>query len=160
MATVVYLLLGSNEGDRFFHIHEGKRMLQASVGNIIKQSSLYETAAWGHTQQPDFLNAVVKINTTKTATQLLQSIQQIEAHLGRQRTVHWGQRTLDIDILFFGNQIIQQSDLHIPHPYLHQRRFTLLPLSEIAPGLIHPIFKKRISTLLKECSDPLAVKKL
>lgn len=159
MATI-YLLLGSNEGDRTDRLQTAIREIEQHCGVVIKKSSLYETAAWGLEDQPDFLNMVLKVRTHHTPETLLKTIQVIEQKLGRQRKVKWGQRTLDIDILFYGNEIIKTQHLIVPHPYMQERRFTLLPLQEIAPRLIHPILKKTITALLKECKDALEAKKL
>lgn len=158
--TTIYLLLGSNEGDRIHLLQTAVRELQQHCGAVIKKSSLYETAAWGLEEQPDFLNQVVKLKTPHSPQALLTAIQEIEKNLGRQRKVKWGQRTLDIDILFYGKKIIQTPTLTIPHPYMQDRRFTLLPLAEIAPHFVHPLLRKTIATLLKECKDRLEVKKL
>lgn len=155
-----YLLLGSNEGNRINWLKQAIDELAQSCGAILKRSSVYETAAWGLEEQPDFLNLVLKLKTQHTPDKLLYHIQQIEQRLGRQRKVKWGQRTLDIDILFYGNQIIHTPHLSIPHPYLQERRFTLAPLQEIAPRFVHPVLKKTIAALLKECKDPLEAKKL
>lgn len=158
--TTTYLLLGSNEGDRINWLQNAISEIEQQCGTIIKKSSLYETAAWGLEDQPDFLNRVIKLKTPHTPENLLACIQQIEQKLGRQRNVKWGQRTLDIDMLFYGARIIHTSYLTVPHPHLQERRFTLLPLQEIAPRMVHPVLKKTITTLLKECQDPLEAKKL
>lgn len=155
-----YLLLGSNEGDRFGWLDKGKSMIKEGGNIIVSASAIYETAAWGLEEQPDFLNQVIRINTTLSPTDLLKSIQQVENILGRQRTVKWGQRTLDIDILLYNNDVVDLPELHIPHPFLAKRRFTLAPLAEIAPDIVHPIDKKTILELLNTCPDPLPVKKI
>ncbi len=155
----VYLLLGSNEGERTVWIRKALAILSESSGTISESSAMYETAAWGKSDQPDFLNMVVLLETTKSATAILHDIHEIESTLGRQRTIQWGQRTLDIDILFYNNDIINMPDLVIPHPYLHQRRFTLVPLVDIAPDYMHPVLGKAISQLLTDCPDKLEVRK-
>lgn len=159
MATT-YLLLGSNEGDRQQWINKAIKEIGVQCGELVKQSPFYETAAWGKEDQPPFLNLVVKIKTELSPEKLLAAIQNIEQQFDRQRTEKWGQRTLDIDILFYGKQIIKTTTLTIPHPHLQERKFTLKPLNEIAPYLLHPVLKKAITTLLKECTDTLEVKRV
>ena len=123
------------------------------------QSGLYSTAAWGNTSQPDFLNQVIEVATSLDAAETLQTILAIEKIMGRTRTVKNAPRVIDIDILFFNNEIITQSDLTIPHPEIQNRRFVLTPLYEIAPQMIHPLLNKTIHELLLQCPDQLAVKK-
>ena len=135
-------------------------LLSTNCGAITKISSVYETAAWGINDQPDFLNMAVQLQTTQSPTELLAAILDIEILLGRQRTVKWGPRTLDIDILLFNNDVIETPGLTIPHPFLHQRLFTLLPLAEIAPAYLHPKLNKTITELLAGCTDKLDVHKL
>lgn len=132
--------------------------LEQTVGTIVAKSSLYETAAWGKEDQPDFLNMALCIETSLTPEQLLQATQTIEQHLGRQRDVKWGQRTLDIDILFYGSEIVNLPNLKVPHPYIQDRRFALVPLHEIAPQLVHPGLAKTIAALLQNCPDKLEVR--
>ncbi len=155
-----YLSLGSNEGDRMQWLQRAMDLLAINCGTITKRSSVYETAAWGLTDQADFLNMAVEIQTTKTPTELLDAILDIETQLGRQRSVKWGPRTIDIDILLYNNSIIDTTKLIIPHPFLHQRLFTLLPLAEIAPKYLHPKLNKTVSELLAECPDELDVHKV
>jgi len=155
-----FLLLGSNDGDRYFWINQGIELIEKQCGILVCKSSLYKTAAWGLENQPSFINLAVELKTNLTDSELLQQIHNIEQKLGRQRFVKWGQRTLDIDILFYNNEIIDTENLKIPHPFLHKRRFTLAPLFEIAPDFIHPVFRKTIAQLLAECEDDLEVKKL
>jgi 2-amino-4-hydroxy-6-hydroxymethyldihydropteridine diphosphokinase len=156
----VYLLLGSNEGDRQQWLRDAVREITTHCGPVRNISSLYETAAWGLEDQPDFLNLVMQIETNLTPQTLLERIQAIEHKLGRQRQLKWGQRTLDIDILFYGQEIIQNETLKVPHPYLQDRKFTLMPLQEIAPEWIHPVLKKTITTLLQLCTDKLQVQNI
>jgi 2-amino-4-hydroxy-6-hydroxymethyldihydropteridine diphosphokinase len=154
----VYLLLGSNEHDRTGWIKQATTLLASCCGEIVRCSAIYETAAWGITDQASFLNQVVLLSTEKTPGELLAEIHHIETTLGRQRSLKWGPRTLDIDILLFGNEIVDTADLKIPHPFLHERRFTLAPLAEIAPDYMHPIMHKSIKQLLADCTDQLEVR--
>ena len=131
----------------------------ANSGNLVSRSALYQTAAWGLEDQPDFLNMAILLKTELTPLQLLERIQHVEHELGRQRILKWGQRTLDIDILFYDDQVIDLSQLKVPHPFLQERRFALAPLNEIAPEYVHPILNKTICKLLDECEDKLEAKK-
>jgi 2-amino-4-hydroxy-6-hydroxymethyldihydropteridine diphosphokinase len=155
-----YLSLGSNEGDRLSWFKKAIELLGANCGTISKRSSIYETSAWGITDQPDFLNMVVALKTTLSPSELLTEILKIETSLGRQRSIKWGPRTLDIDILLYNNDIIELPGLTIPHPYLHERRFTLLPLAEVAGQYIHPVLNRTIADLLRSWPDQLDVRKM
>lgn len=159
MATT-FILLGSNQGDRKQFLAEARRQLNAAAGSIPKESAVYETAAWGLHDQPAFLNQVLQLETSLRPEVLLTEIHRIEKSLGRVRQVKWAARVIDIDILYFDDQVIQTPRLHIPHPHLQDRRFTLLPLVEIAPDWVHPVFHKTNRQLLAECPDALAVNKL
>jgi 2-amino-4-hydroxy-6-hydroxymethyldihydropteridine diphosphokinase len=154
----VYLLLGGNLGDRIGTLKQASEHISHKVGEIISSSKLYETAAWGKTDQPNFLNQVVEVRTPLTPEQVLQTINVIEVDLGRVRLEHWGERIIDIDILFYDDLVLQTQRLTIPHPQLHLRKFTLLPLVEIAPNFVHPVTGKSITNLLQICPDSLEVK--
>ncbi|GAC1594507.1 MAG: 2-amino-4-hydroxy-6-hydroxymethyldihydropteridine diphosphokinase [Chitinophagaceae bacterium] len=157
--NTVYLLTGGNVGNRQQYLQESARIIEVSCGRIINRSFLYETAAWGKTDQAAFLNQALEIETSMTAKNLLQQLLAIEQAAGRKRAGKYGPRTIDIDILLFNNEIIHTPLLTIPHPQMAARRFVLEPLNEIAPGYIHPVLKKNITRLLQECTDPLPVKK-
>jgi 2-amino-4-hydroxy-6-hydroxymethyldihydropteridine diphosphokinase len=156
----VFLLLGSNLGDRQLFLKTAIEYIETEVAPVLKISSVYETQSWGKTDAPDYLNQVIFLKTGLPARAILQKILNIEIILGRQREEKWGSRTIDIDILFYGQEIIDEPGLHIPHPELHKRRFTLEPLAEIAPGWIHPLLKKNILQLKTELNDDLNVKML
>ena len=155
----VFLALGSNEGDRQRLLQKGVAEIGLRIGGVERSSSVYETAAWGKTDQPAFLNMVVQISTTLAPLEILALTQTIETEAGRQRTEKWGARTLDIDILFYGDKVSNDVQLVLPHPYLHLRRFTLEPLNEIAPDFVHPALHQNISSLLASCPDTLPVTK-
>ncbi|MEO7536374.1 MAG: 2-amino-4-hydroxy-6-hydroxymethyldihydropteridine diphosphokinase, partial [Ferruginibacter sp.] len=122
-------------------------------------SGIYRTAAWGNTDQPDFLNQVIIADTKLNASETLQQILSIEKLMGRIRTTRNAPRTIDIDILFFNKEIISEKNLTVPHPEIPNRRFVLVPLNELSPDLRHPVLNKSIHVLLAECADPLNVKK-
>lgn len=157
MMEQVYLLLGSNEGNREDYIRQASGDLSFAASGPIESSSFYETAAWGLEEQPPFLNVALGFQTSWTPEALLNLIRETEAKYGRQRQVVWGQRTLDVDILFFGNRVIHTPELAVPHPRLQDRRFALVPLAELASGLVHPVLEKTIDELLAICPDPLPV---
>jgi 2-amino-4-hydroxy-6-hydroxymethyldihydropteridine diphosphokinase len=160
MEEQVFLLLGSNEGDRLINLHVVKDEIKKSVGLVVEESAIYQTAAWGKTDQPDFYNQVLLLQTTMSPEALLLHLQQIEKKLGRERKEKWGARIIDIDILYFGKTVLNTPDLLIPHPAIALRRFTLVPLVEIAPHFVHPVLKKTNLVLLQECVDVLAVKRV
>jgi len=134
--------------------------IENKIGPLLLKSNLYATAAWGNTSQPDFLNQVIEVATKLDATETLKEILSIEKNMGRIRTVKNAPRIIDIDILFFNNEIINRIDLIVPHPEIQNRRFVLTPLNEIAPQMIHPVLNKTIDQLLSFCPDQLAVKKI
>jgi 2-amino-4-hydroxy-6-hydroxymethyldihydropteridine diphosphokinase len=156
----VYLLLGSNLGDSSLQLSHARQKIEAHIGIIKRHSSLYKTAAWGYTDQPDFLNQIIIIETKLTAAEVLQKILSKEEELGRVRTVKNAARIIDIDILFFNKEIINTASLTVPHPEIPNRRFVLEPLAELSPRFIHPALQKTISQLLSECTDKLNVQKI
>jgi len=155
-----YLLIGGNLGDRDQNLATAREKINLYCGRIVKASSLYETAAWGNTNQPSFLNQALEIDTSFSALQLIRKILRIEKQMGRTRDEKYGPRFIDIDILLFNNEIHKLKQLKIPHPEMQNRKFALLPLQEIAPGIIHPVLNKSISELLLQCKDELEVKRL
>ncbi len=158
--AVVYLLLGSNMGNSLQFLTDARTHIENEIGAISVSSSIYQTAAWGKTDQPDFMNQVVKVNSNFAPEEVLQTILAIEKKLGRERTEKWAARTIDIDILFYDLMIINHDNLIIPHPFLQERAFALAPLSELAPNLEHPILKQTISTLLANLASDLSIRKL
>ena len=160
MMHSVFLLLGGNLGNRHLFLAQAVRHIENDIAPVIKISSVYETASWGKQDAPDYLNQVAMLQTSLPARAVLEKILNIENILGRRREEKWGPRTIDIDILFYDDTVINEPGLHIPHPELHNRRFTLAPLAEIAPALVHPVFNKNILQLKNELKDSLIVKKL
>ena len=156
----IYLLLGTNLGDRNKNLQIALKAIETKIGEIKQYSSLYETDAWGKTNQPAFLNRVVKIETVLPPRQILQQAQAIEKTMGRVRVEKWKERIIDIDILYIDQQIMDSPVLKVPHPEIPNRRFTLVPLNEIAPDFVHPVYKKNQHQLLLACKDPLAVRKV
>lgn len=154
-----YLLIGGNLGDRKNNLQKAIALINEQCGSITKSSSLYETAAWGLTDQPSFLNQALEISTSLNARQLMRKILNIEKEMGRVRQEKLGPRLIDIDILFFNNEIHNLHFLKIPHPEIQNRRFVLAPLAEIDPQLEHPVLKKTVAQLLEECPDNLEVTK-
>ncbi|MBC7916158.1 MAG: 2-amino-4-hydroxy-6-hydroxymethyldihydropteridine diphosphokinase [Pyrinomonadaceae bacterium] len=156
----IFLLLGSNLGQREKYLQDALSLINSDIGKPIKISSVYKTAAWGNTDQPEFLNQVIYLKSNVSATELLKRVLRIEEILDRKRIKHWGARTIDIDILFYGDEVINEPNLTIPHKLLHQRRFVLMPLSEIEPDFIHPVLNTTIAELLLKLTDDLSVKKI
>jgi 2-amino-4-hydroxy-6-hydroxymethyldihydropteridine diphosphokinase len=157
----VYLLTGSNLGDRKKHLDGARQNMCRHAGRLIAESSLYESEPWGFVADSCFLNQVLVYDTRLTPDEILQIIRTAEAESGRIRTQGgYSSRSLDIDILFYDNLVLDSPDLTIPHPALHKRRFTLLPLAEIAPDFIHPVFGLNICQLLDKCDDSGKVNKL
>jgi 2-amino-4-hydroxy-6-hydroxymethyldihydropteridine diphosphokinase len=158
-----FLLLGGNIGDRETVLRIAISQIESNVGTIDRVSAFYETEPWGMLNAENFLNIALKITTKLSSIELLDELLKIEEHSGRKRNqtiVEYESRPLDIDILFYGTTIIQTTQLTIPHPKLHNRRFVLVPLCEIASDFIHPIFQKTIFTLLSECQDNLKTETL
>jgi 2-amino-4-hydroxy-6-hydroxymethyldihydropteridine diphosphokinase len=155
-----YLLIGGNLGDRLQNLQSAVEYIEEKCGDIISISSIYETAAWGVTDQPSFLNQVVVLNTELTPPDLMSMLLGIENEMGRVRQEKMGPRTIDIDILLIDDLQIRSDSLTIPHPSLHARRFALTPLAEVAATKVHPGKNKTIAELLTDCPDSLAVTKI
>ena len=154
----LYLLLGGNLGDKSQVFKETTKLINEKVGKITRQSHIYETEPWGFESSDLFWNQVLELAVLISPQEVLNCTQQIEHQLGRTRAAqHYDSRIIDIDILFYGDQIISLENLTIPHPRIQDRKFALVPLNEIAPDLIHPVFQKSMGQLLLECPDQLRV---
>jgi len=157
----VFLLLGGNLGNKSAIFKEAQNILQKKLGKIVKKSSIYETEPWGFKAKDNFWNQALILETSLSPKNVLKITKETETELGRIREEkRYTSRTIDIDVLFWGNLIIDEPNLEIPHPRMINRRFVLIPLSEIAPEMIHPVFKKTITELLDECTDTLEVEKI
>jgi len=171
----VFILIGSNKGDRKSIISNALSMIGERAGEIITASAIYETEPWGFQAPITFLNQVISLETTLTPEKLLDQLLTIEVQLGRIRPFDgcgcsvpsvpgaeghqlYESRSIDLDILFYGQQLVFTDALMIPHPRLHERKFTLIPLMEIAPGFQHPLLKKSVEYLCKICPDQSAVR--
>ncbi|MBC7451578.1 MAG: 2-amino-4-hydroxy-6-hydroxymethyldihydropteridine diphosphokinase [Cytophagales bacterium] len=139
------------------YMNKAAEMIAERIGNITHESSFYETKAWGVEAQPDFLNKVLICTTSLRPKEVLDHCLTIEKELGRNRKEKWGSRIIDIDILYADQEIIVSKELNIPHPFLHERRFTLVPLCEVMPDQLHPIFNLTNEQMLERCLDPLEV---
>src|SRR5580704_6459555 len=164
MSQLVYLSLGSNVGDREAQLRDALTRL-AAIGRVVAVSSFYETEPVEFTRQPWFLNCAVALETAQTPQQLMTAILRIEENMGRRRLQKKGPRSIDIDILIFLSTqsevtIMDSRELTIPHPAMHQRRFVLEPLAEIAPELLHPIFRKTIRELRDALPEGQAVRRM
>ena len=156
---ICYLLLGSNSGNRLSYLLQAAKAVDMFAGPVLRYSSVFETEPWGFDDTKAFLNQVLEIRTDLQAAELLEKILDAETRLGRLRIADakgYESRTIDIDLLFYGQHIIDQPGLTIPHPRLHLRKFTLVPLAEIAPDLFHPVLKNTIIQLERICPDNLS----
>ncbi len=158
--NTVYILLGSNMGNSKAQLLLAAEKIEIKIGKIIKASSLYTTEAWGKKNQPNFINQVLIVKTSVEASNLIKIVLTIEEGMGRKRTTKNAPRIIDIDILFFNNEIINTQNLVVPHPEIHNRRFVLVPLVELSPFYMHPFIKKSMSELLLTTKDNLNVQKI
>jgi 2-amino-4-hydroxy-6-hydroxymethyldihydropteridine diphosphokinase len=160
MVHNVYLITGSNLGNSLSNLLHVKKLIREQLGEIIHESSVYKTAPWGNLNQQDFLNQALHIQTSISPQALMREILIIESSMGRKRIEKWEPRIIDVDILFYDTLVLDIPDLVIPHPLLHERRFVLAPLFDIAPNFIHPQLNKSVSELLDSCNDMSKVDKL
>jgi 2-amino-4-hydroxy-6-hydroxymethyldihydropteridine diphosphokinase len=156
----INLLLGSNMGNSHEQLLLAQKNIATDIGKIIATSSLYSTAAWGNTEQADFLNQILIVETNINASKLLKAVLAIEKKMGRVRTTKNAPRIIDIDILFFNSDVVNLKNLTIPHPEIQNRRFVLTPLVELTPDFVHPVLKKTVQQLLIACKDHLNVQKI
>ncbi|MEY4905405.1 MAG: hypothetical protein RLZZ292_3220 [Bacteroidota bacterium] len=156
--TTIHLLTGSNLGDRHAHLQKATQLIEKHIGKVVEKSSYYQSEAWGNEEQFDFFNQALSVKTSLTPQQVLAKIHDIEASMGR---VHggekWTPRTIDIDILLFGDKVIKESNLAVPHPLLHERNFALVPLLQIAGETLHPTLELTIEEIYFDCEDELTV---
>ena len=155
----VYLLIGGNMGDRMANLAQAIHLINQEIGPIQLTSSIYETAAWGNTDQPDFLNQALMLHTSMDAETVMHQLLKIEIGMGRKRDIPMGPRTIDLDIIYFNDLVFSNEFITIPHPKIAARRFVLMPLAEMAPQFLHPILNKTNEALLKDCGDSLPVYK-
>ena len=159
-SNTAYLLLGTNLGDRTQNLATAIAHIEEEVGALFVKSSIYETAAWGKTDQPGFLNQAIGVKSELKPLEMLKVLLEIEQKMGRVRLERWGERLIDIDMIFYGDEVLTHKDLTLPHPEMHKRRFVLVPLNEIAENFIHPIFKQKVSSILFNLTDELTVEKI
>lgn len=151
----VFLITGGNIGDRKRNLQTAAAQIEKRVGKILQSSKIYETDAWGFTNQPSFYNQILIVESKLSAQKIIQTILQIEEKMGRVRTIKNAARIIDIDILFFNDEAVNEQNLIIPHPEIPNRRFVLTPLNELVPEMVHPVSKKKIRELLSTCKDDL-----
>ena len=161
MRHIVYIGIGSNVGDKAHQCEQGISEIQKlDRHRLLARSSLYKTQPIGYTEQDWFINLVIKIETEMDAPALLSSLKEIESQFGRVKTLRWGPRTIDLDILFFDAHQIQTDELIVPHPLIQDRQFVLVPLAEIDPNLTHPVLKKTVKELLEGLPEDQGVERL
>lgn len=154
----IFLGLGSNLGNREENLSTAQKLIEEKIGKICSKSSIYETAAWGITEQNAFLNQVLEVETHFSPSAVLHLVLSIEKEMGRIREIKWGERSIDIDILYYNNEVISIENLAIPHPFIQERKFVLVPLCEIAPTFIHPKLNHTNLELLEKCQDSGEIK--
>ena len=156
--NIVFLQLGSNLGDRELLLKDAITAIKNRVGDIVEFSKVYESIPWRVEGQENYLNQILKVKTTLPADKVLLIVLDIEKQLGRIRIEKWGERLIDIDIIFYNDSIIETPELCVPHKHLHERMFVLTPLHNIAPEMVHPKYNKTIEELLNMCKDTELVK--
>jgi 2-amino-4-hydroxy-6-hydroxymethyldihydropteridine diphosphokinase len=167
-----FISIGSNLGDRKENLEKAlegmltKTKTKTKTGpavETIKKSSLYETRPWGRADQPLFINAAVEVETSFSPRELLGFLKRLEAEMGRPPSIgkdRWGPRVIDLDIVFYGDMVVREEGLTIPHPHAHERDFVMVPLEEIAPGFVHPVLGKRVSELARPFKEAGGCKRL
>ena len=161
MGHVAYIGIGSNVGDKLSNCKKAiSEILNVDRHKLLAKSSLFKTQPVGYTSQDWFVNGVIKIETDLEAPELLHTLKTIESQMGRSESFRWGPRIIDLDILFFDDLEIRTEDLQVPHPLIQNRQFVLIPLVEIDPNLVHPVFKKTIQSLLTHLKEDQGVEKL
>jgi len=161
MRHIAYIGIGSNLGDKVDQCEKAiSEILKVNQHKLLAKSSFFKTEPIGYTAQDWFINGVIKIETDLDPSELFRALKDIESKLGRVKTFRWGPRSIDLDILFFDKRKIKTKELRIPHPFLHGRRFVLIPLAEIDPGLIHPVLKKTVQELLENLKLDQGVEKI
>lgn len=151
--NIIFLGLGSNLGNRAENLLTAQRLIEEQVGKIRSKSSIYETAAWGITEQDAFLNQVIEVETSFSPSAVLHLVLKIEKDMGRIRALKWGERSIDIDVLYYNDEVISTENLAIPHPFIQERKFVLVPLCEISQDFIHPKLKQTNLELFEKCQD-------
>ena len=152
--NIIFLQLGSNMGDRYIYLQKACELITEGIGMVKKKSRIYESEPWRIENQNNYLNQVLELRSKFLADEVLQKILEIEDKIGRIRNEKWGERIIDIDILFYNDLIVEREGLCIPHIHLHNRKFVLIPLHEISPNFVHPKYNKNINELMRECKDP------
>lgn len=153
MSSLVFISLGGNLGNTLEIFKNSYLEIEKKIGRISTFSKIYQTAAWGKTDQADFLNQVIQAETNLDPEKIMSKLLEIELFFGRRRDVIWGPRILDLDILFLGNQIVSSENVDIPHPQIAHRRFVLIPMAEIAPEFLHPVLQQTMLELLEQTTD-------
>ena len=158
--NIVFLGIGTNLGNRGNNLKEAVSLIEEHIGQVLKSSFIYETEPWGFQSGDEFLNMVVKVETKLIPSGIMERILMIESLMGRVRgEKQYSSRVIDIDILLYERMVIDEKNLKVPHPLMHERKFVLVPLCEIEPDMVHPVLNKTISSLLKSCKDKSKVRK-
>ena len=156
--NIVFLQLGSNLGNRDLLLKDAIIAIENRVGDIVEFSKVYESTPWRTEGQENYLNQLLKVKTVLQANDVLSTILDIEKNLGRLRLEKWGERLIDIDIIFYNDSIIETAELCVPHKHMHERMFVLTPLHNIAPEMIHPKYNKTVDELFQTCTDAELIK--